>query len=115
MSDEIPDGAIESMCLTWRHDFGLPHVEPTALNFVTGSGPTTAEREALRRDMRQLYLHHVLPAILAERERCAKIAERDGNSHDATLSQQTAEWRARVNAEVRAADRIASSIRSSHE
>ena len=51
-------------------------------------------------------------AVAAERERCARVAERDGSSHDATFSQQTAEWHARVNAEVRAADRIASAIRS---
>lgn len=52
-------------------------------------------------------------AILAERERCARVAERDGSSHDATIGQQTAEWHARTNVEVRVADRIASAIRSS--
>jgi len=51
-------------------------------------------------------------ATAIERERCARIAERDGSAHDATLSQQTAEWHARVNAEVRTADRIARAIRN---
>lgn len=65
------DAIINSMCLTWRHDFGLPLVA----SGMMGSGMTEGEREYLRRQMRQIYRHHLLPAILAERDRCAKIAD----------------------------------------
>lgn len=64
------DAIINSMCLTWRHDFGLP----LAASGMMGSGMTEVDRECLRRQMRQIYRHHVLPAILAERDRCAKVA-----------------------------------------
>ena len=65
------EAIINSMCLTLRHDFGLP----LAASGMLGSGMTEGEREYLRRQMRQIYRHHLLPAILAERDRCAKIAD----------------------------------------
>jgi len=55
------DKFILSMCLTWRHDFGLNRAEDGALC----SGMTPAEREALLRNMAQLYDHHVAPLVAA--------------------------------------------------
>ncbi|MCF6783374.1 hypothetical protein [Stutzerimonas stutzeri] len=45
---------IESMCLTWRHDFGLDKPGDCGLS----SGMTDAEREYLRRQMGSLFDHH---------------------------------------------------------
>lgn len=42
---------INAMCLTARHDFGL--------NGDGFSGMTHEEQESLRRDMEQLYHHHI--------------------------------------------------------
>ena len=63
--DDIPEDVINAMCLTWRHDFGLPKGDDAIIPY----GMTDLEREGLRMQMRQIYQHHVLPAILAERER----------------------------------------------
>lgn len=51
---------ITGMCYTWRHDFGLDR-NPDSV-FPT-SGVTPQERDALRRDMSQLYDHHVHPIV----------------------------------------------------
>ena len=50
---------VDSMCMTWRHDFGLDKAGRHELS----SGMTTDERAALRRDMAQLFEHHVAPLI----------------------------------------------------
>lgn len=47
---EPPPGLIDSMCMRFRHDFGLTK-QPGELS----SGLTDSERDALRRQMRQLY------------------------------------------------------------
>lgn len=54
---------INDMCLTWRHDYGLrlPEGDPFS------SGMTDKERQALYRDMAQLFEHHIEP-ILKERD-----------------------------------------------
>ena len=107
MSDEaIPEDVINPMCLTWRHDFGMVlDEEPRVGYWGVPSGMTEEQREALRRDMRQLYRHHVIPAILAERaaerERCAKIAEKPE-----VFMKFSGDFEG---------DQIASAIRSSHE
>ena len=45
---------IDAMCMTWRHDFGLDKCADSPIS----SGMNESEREALRRDMRQLVAHH---------------------------------------------------------
>lgn len=55
-----PDDVINAMCLTWRHDFGLNYQDV----FLGQVGMTEQERDGLRLQMRQIYEHHFLPAIL---------------------------------------------------
>jgi len=62
------DRVVESMCLTWRHDFGLDKLE--GCDFC--SGMTDKEREHLRGQMGKLFDHHFAPAlsaVTAERDR----------------------------------------------
>lgn len=66
---------IESMCLTWRHDFGLSKPEDCEFS----SGMTAAEREHLRGQMAKLFDHHfgpALSAVTAERDRLLAFMER---------------------------------------
>lgn len=61
------DRMVESMCLTWRHDFGLDKLE--GCDFC--SGMTDKEREHLRGQMGKLFDHHfapALPVVTAERD-----------------------------------------------
>lgn len=51
---------IESMCLTWRHDFGT---EKGAL-----SGMTDGERDALRRQMAQIFDNDIAPHMEFRKE-----------------------------------------------
>lgn len=48
--------AIESMCLTWRHDYGL-----NKTGCSMSSGMTEGERALLRNQMAHLYERHVAP------------------------------------------------------
>lgn len=52
---------VESMCGTMRHDFGLnkPTGEDSAAQLA--SGMTDQSRDALRRNMAQIYEHHIRP------------------------------------------------------
>jgi hypothetical protein len=50
-------------------------------------------------------------AILTERERCARLAESDGSSHDAPYP-HSPEWRRETCLQVKTADRIAAAIRA---
>lgn len=78
---ELPEGItqeadlIDAMCLTWRHDFGLPFMGDSD---GFRSGLSAQERDGLRLQMRQLYEHHIKPAIQsaveAETNRCAAKA-----------------------------------------
>lgn len=52
---------IESMCLTWRHDYGLD-------KNGFGSGMTNAERNALWRQMTQLFDNDIAPHMEFRRE-----------------------------------------------
>ena len=64
---------VESMCLTWRHDFGLDKLE--GCDFC--SGMTDKEREHLRGQMGKLFDHHFAPAmaaVTAERDRLRDAA-----------------------------------------
>lgn len=45
---------VDAMCMTWRHDFGLDRKDDE----IGSCGMTGAERDALRRQMGQLYDHH---------------------------------------------------------
>lgn len=62
---------IDSMCMTWRHDYGLYKPDD---DDSFSSGMTTAERESLRRKMAQLHAHHIAPleARIAELERASQ-------------------------------------------
>lgn len=65
---------IEAMCLTWRHDFWLDKPEGCPLS----SGMTEAERDALRRQMGQLFDNHfgsALASVTAERDRLDEFSE----------------------------------------
>ena len=74
-----PDDLIDSMCLTWRHDFGLVRLDGDDGAFL-GSGMTEKERESLRRDMRQLWEHNIAPFLQAETEALRrKLAEAEGD------------------------------------
>jgi hypothetical protein len=55
------DRVVESMCLTWRHDFGIDKLE--GCDFC--SGMTDKEREHLRGQMGKLFDHHFAPAMSA--------------------------------------------------
>lgn len=46
---------VDAMCMTWRHDFGLDRKEDE----LGSCGMTDTERDALRRQMGQLYDHHL--------------------------------------------------------
>lgn len=50
---------VESMCITWRHDFELDRTGRHPLS----SGTTEDERTALRQQMGQLFDHHIAPLI----------------------------------------------------
>lgn len=65
MSDEEMSALINSMCLTWRHDFGLDREADSEWGIACGM--TEHERNGLRLQMRQLVEHHFLP-LLAERQ-----------------------------------------------
>lgn len=81
---DAPEELINGMCMTWRHDFGLDRPEANKDGIIGWSdglamGMTIVERDGLRMQMRQLYQHHILPAILQARsqayEECAKIVD----------------------------------------
>lgn len=72
------DRVVESMCLTWRHDFGMD--KPEGCDFC--SGMTDKEREL----MGKLFDHHFAPAlsaVTAERERLESILIRTTTRHSA--------------------------------
>lgn len=68
---------------------------------------TMGERERLA----EVIARAIVSAKAEQREADARIAERDGSSHSATFSQQTAEWHRDTALQVRTADRIANRIR----
>jgi hypothetical protein len=59
---------ITSMCYTWRHDYGLD--KPQGNNFA--SGTTQAEREALWRQMAQIFDNDIAPHMKIVRPRMTK-------------------------------------------
>jgi hypothetical protein len=73
VTDEDVEALIESMCLTWRHDFGLPY-DPDEAKAWGNTGPTPSEKDALRRRMRQLYEHHIKPLLEAYASRKGEAA-----------------------------------------
>ena len=54
---------IEDMCFTARHDFGIDREFDNGFVSSISAGMTQAERDALRRDMSQLYDHHIHPIV----------------------------------------------------
>jgi len=48
---------ITSMCLTWRHDFGI--TKPDSDNKLLSSGMTTKEQKALWLQMAQLFDNNI--------------------------------------------------------
>lgn len=62
--DEQKTRTVNSMCMTWRHDFGLDKRD----DHFGSSGMTDDERETLRAQMGQLFDHHIAPEI-AKNER----------------------------------------------
>jgi hypothetical protein len=70
---------IEAMCVTWRHDFGIDRINDA---LVVGCGMSEGEREFLRREMGQLFDHHIAPAVeqavAAERAACLAVVESHG-------------------------------------
>ena len=53
---------INNMCLTFRHDYGLVISEDDRM-YTLMSGMTEREREALYRDMAQIFDHNFAPAL----------------------------------------------------
>lgn len=68
---------IDSMCMTWRHDFGLVRGDATHAGYY-GIGMTEAEREGLRNSMRQIWEHCIEPFAIRH-----KRAARHGALQDA--------------------------------
>ncbi len=54
------DQIINNMCMTFRHDYGLEISEDDKM-YTLSSGMTKAEREALFRDMKQIFDNDILP------------------------------------------------------
>lgn len=53
---------ITSMCYTWRHDYGLvKHPDPGGYTFPLESGMTEIERQALWKNMAQLFDNDIAP------------------------------------------------------
>lgn len=52
---EPPPGLIDSMCMRWRHDFGMVLPDDYRSTWGVTSGMTEAERNSLRADMRKVY------------------------------------------------------------
>nr|WP_298117383.1 hypothetical protein [uncultured Pseudomonas sp.] len=62
--DDAKRRIVESMCMTWRHDFGLD--KPEGLPLSSGMAP--GEREVLLQRMGQLYEHHIAALVRALEE-----------------------------------------------
>ena len=86
---------VESMCLTWRHDYGLNKTTSCSLS----SGMTEQEREILRGRMAQLHAHHIAPleqeilrlrnqmaCLQVSQERIEKAANEMGRDRDSAES-----------------------------
>jgi len=71
MSDELNE--LDSMCMTWRHDFGLM---------------TEEDRGNLRDDLYQLHKHHVLPLIKERDALKAELADAKKLSMDLVCENQ---------------------------
>lgn len=55
---------ISDMCLTLRHDFGLPkEKDPGGYSFPYLSGMTEEERNLLWKDMEKIYRHVIAPHL----------------------------------------------------
>lgn len=52
---------ITSMCYTWRHDYGLDKSVGTGFADIISSGITDEEREALWRQMAQIFDNDIAP------------------------------------------------------
>lgn len=52
---------ITSMCYTWRHDYGLDKTVGTGFADIISSGMTQQEREALWRQMAQIFDNDIAP------------------------------------------------------
>lgn len=53
---------INSMCMTFRHDYGLTISEDDKM-YTLMSGMTVQEQEALRRDMAQIFDNDIAPLL----------------------------------------------------
>jgi len=62
---------IESMCMTWRHDFGLNK----SGNCRFSSGMTEPERDVLRQQMESIYEHHIRPLQQATALTTASVSQ----------------------------------------
>jgi hypothetical protein len=58
---------ITNMCLTFRHDYGLEISEDDRM-YTLMSGMTRSEREALYRDMAQIFDNDIAPHMEFRRE-----------------------------------------------
>jgi len=80
--DEQKTRTVNSMCMSWRHDFGLDKRD----GHFGSCGMTDAERNTLRAQMGQLFDHHIGPEI-AKSERLR--AERDAIAKSQRYGQDT--------------------------
>lgn len=52
---------ITSMCLTWRHDYGVDRQEHDGPGGLITMGLTDAQREILRQKMEQIFDNAIVP------------------------------------------------------
>lgn len=67
--DDAKAKAVEAMCMTWRHDFGLSKRHGP----FGYSGMTPEEQDSLRSRMGQLFDHHIAHFVRDEEERSRSL------------------------------------------
>lgn len=63
---------ITSMCYTWRHDYGMDKPQGDDFASKLSSGTTQAEREALWRQMAQIFDNDIAPHMKIVRPKVTK-------------------------------------------
>ncbi len=60
------DQIIHSMCMTYRHDYGLtkPEGDPSNIGYALQAGMTQNEQLVLYRQMEQIYDNDIVPVLL---------------------------------------------------
>lgn len=69
------DSIIHSMCMTYRHDYGLTKSEgdPSNIGYALQAGMTQQEQLALYRQMEQIYDNDIVPVLTEYMEENAAL------------------------------------------